>query len=71
MGSYEKLERIGGKKAFVINMIAEEFNIHDSEGIVEVSTLYKCKNGAVYGPGFSIKSDVCRKLKEAERNGYY
>lgn len=69
MSSYEKLEKIGGKKAFIINMIAEEFNIHDSDGIVEVSTLYKCKRGAVYGPGFSIKSDVCKKLKEAERYG--
>ena len=69
MLSYEKLEKIGGKKAFIINMIAEEFDMHDSDGIVEVSTLYKCKKGAVYGPSFSIKSDLCKKLKEAERYG--
>lgn len=70
MSSTEKLEKIGGNKAFIVNMISEEFNMHDSESLVEISSLYKCKNGNVYGPGFTIKNSVYRKLKEAERNGY-
>lgn len=69
MSSCKKLEKIGGKKAFIINMIAEDFIMRDSDDIVEVSTLYKCKNNVVYGPDFFIKSGLCKKLMEAVKNG--
>ena len=38
-----KLQVIGGKKVFVINMVASDFTIHDNGRIVEISSLCKPK----------------------------
>lgn len=69
----EKLERIGGKKVFVINVVADEFKIHRScnERVIEISSL--CKRRAntelLYQLDAKEMNQVIKLLLEVGENG--
>lgn len=66
--SYEKLKKIGGKKGFIINLLASEFNEHDSDNVVEISSLFKYENGKWCESGSNIDKSV-EKILEACLDG--
>ena len=66
--SYNKLELVHGKKVFIINVLSSELNIHESDNIVEISSLFKYKNGKYYELGLSMHS-IVKKIMEACRHG--
>ncbi|MFA6824209.1 MAG: hypothetical protein WCR38_01230 [Bacteroidales bacterium] len=66
--SYNKLELVHGKKAFIINVLSSELNIHESDNVVEISSLFKYKNGKYYELGLSMHS-IVKKIMEACRHG--
>ena len=58
--SYNKLKRIGGRKAFIINIFANEFQVHESGGgIIEVSTLVDIANK---NQGYRLKNHDRKRL---------
>ncbi len=59
----EKLNKVGGKKAFIINMIADECIIRDDGKVVEISSLCQHKNGKLSREHIE---KIIRKLREAE-----
>ena len=69
--SYNKLKRIGGRKAFIINIFANEFQMHESGGgIIEVSTLVDIANK---NQGYRLKDYNKKRLLDkiwSAINGY-
>lgn len=66
--SYNKLELIQGHKAFIINMLASEFNMHEADDVVEISSLFKYKNGKYYELGWDM-TKIVKKILEACKYG--
>ena len=66
--SCNKLELIQGHKAFIINMLASEFIMHDSDDVVEISSLFEYKNGKYYELGRDMVR-VINKILEACKHG--
>ncbi len=66
--SNEKLEKINGIKGYIINLLASEFNEHDSDNIVEISSLFKYENGKWCESSTNIDKLV-KKILEVCMNG--
>ena len=66
--SYNKLELIQGYKAFIINILASEFNMHEADDVVEISSLFKYKNGKYYELGWDM-TKIVKKILEACKYG--
>ncbi len=64
-----KLERINGKKAFIINLVASEFQIKDNDRIVEVSTITKKNNLSLFELDKNNLLKLINKINEAIGNG--
>jgi len=44
--SSKKMEKIGAKKVFIINLLGEgNYTIHENEGIIEIPYLWHKENG--------------------------
>lgn len=69
--SYNKLKKIGGRKAFIINIYENEFQMHESGGgIIEVSTLVDIANK---NQGYRLKDYNKKRLLDkiwSAINGY-
>ena len=62
--AYDKLGKINGKRAYIINMISSELNVHESDNITTISTLYKCKHdGKCYPLGWDMHKLIKRILE--------
>ena len=67
-----KLQLVGGKNVFVINMVASEFAIHDNGRIVEISSLCKPVNDKyLYKYNGSEYKKIFEKFSEVMGNGNY
>lgn len=66
--SFNKLDLVNGKKAFIINVLSSEFNMHESDNIIEISSLFKCKNGKYYELGIDMNT-IVKKIMEACKYG--
>lgn len=66
-----KLEKIGGRKVFIINVVADDFYIHKSYGgrIIEISTLCKRKDNLLFELDSQERNSVIRLLLEADNEG--
>lgn len=63
--SKEKLSAIYGKKVFIINMVAEEFSMHDFGTVVTVSTIFKKKGVCLYELDYENINVLIATIKEA------
>ncbi len=66
-----KLEKIGGRRVFIINVVADDFYIHKSYGgrIIEISTLCKRKGNLLFELDLKERNSVIRLLLEACNEG--
>ena len=63
--SKEKLSAICGKKVFIINMVAEDFAMHDFGSVVTVSTIFKKKGACLYELDNENINVLIARIKEA------
>lgn len=63
--SREKLISINGKKVFIINMVADEFVIHDKNNVVTVSTIFRKQGAYLYKLDNPNINKLVAKIKEA------
>ncbi len=67
--SAEKLKLINGKKAFIVNLVANDFEIHDNGQIVEISSLIKPKDALLYKLDSQDNIRIYKKFMEAISDG--
>lgn len=63
--SREKLTSINGKKVFIINMVADEFVMHDLGNVVTVSTIFRKKGACLYELDDTHVNALIAKIMEA------
>ncbi len=65
----DKLSRVNGKKAFIINMVAEpEFKVHDNGRVCQIPSLVIIENGIPTVNEEAVRT-LCNKYLEAKRDG--
>lgn len=63
--SREKLTSINGKKVFIINMVADDFVIHDLGNVITVSTIFRKQGAYLYKLDRPNIDKLVAKIKEA------
>lgn len=63
--SRDKLTAINGKKVFIINMVADEFLIHDLGNVVTVSTIFRKQGACLYKLDRKNIDALVAEIKEA------